>query len=128
MMVFTRPQRRGLCTLVSGLCLLSAAAVAQTAPQSITASPEIYKVIAENAKYRVIAVTWAPGQKDAMHSHPDSAVYVLTDCSLRYYLPNGTTRDGAPRAGFAGVQAPIASHAVENTGKSDCKLIMFEPK
>jgi quercetin dioxygenase-like cupin family protein len=128
-MVFSTPTRRwGLCALASGLCLLSAAAVAQTAPLSITASPEIYKVIAENAKYRVISVIWAPGQKDAMHSHPDSAVYFLTDCALRYYLPNGTTRDGAPRAGFAAVQAPIESHAVENIGQSDCKLIMFEPK
>ncbi len=128
-MVFSTPnRRRGLCALASGLCLLSTAAVAQTAPPSITASPEIYKVIAENAKYRVISVTWAPGQKDAMHSHPDSAVYVLTDCALRYYLPNGATRDGFPPAGFAVVQAPIEAHAVENIGKSDCKLIMFEPK
>jgi len=128
MMVFTPTRQLGLRTLASGLCLLSAAAVAQTVPPSITASPEIYKVIAENAKYRVISVTWAPGQKDAMHSHPDSAVYVLTDCALRYHLPNGATRDGFPPAGYAVVQAPIESHAVENIGKSDCKLIMFEPK
>ena len=128
MMVFTPTQRRGLCTLASGLCLLSATALAQTVPLSITASPEIYKVVAENAKFRVISVTWAPGQKDAMHSHPDSAVYVLTVCSLRYTLPDGATRVGSPPAGLAVVQAPIEAHAVENVGKSDCKLIMFEPK
>ena len=128
MMYFPTTRRLGLCALASGLLSVSAAAVAQTAPLSIAASPEIYKVVAENEKYRVIAVTWAPGQKDAMHSHPDSAVYVLTDCSLRYTLPNGSTRVGSPPAGYAAVQAPIEAHAVENVGKSDCKLIMFEPK
>ena len=102
-------------------------AVAQGPPRSFDASPDVYNVIAQNAQYRVIAVSWKPGQRDRLHSHPASAVYYLTDCSLRIHLPDGSYRDGQPKAGAAIVQQPIAGHILENTGTSDCKLVMFEP-
>ncbi|MBK5206666.1 MAG: hypothetical protein JJD98_15045 [Polaromonas sp.] len=54
-------------------------AIAQTTPHSLVASPDIYKVIAENEQYRVIEVTWKAGQRDKMHSHPASAVYYPMD-------------------------------------------------
>ncbi len=112
------------------LALACAAAQAQApaVPHSLTASPEIYKVVAENARYRVIQVTWAPGQRDADHSHPDSAGYFLDSCQLRFFLPNGTTTDLSRPAGFAVVQGPIASHSVQNIGSAPCRLVMFEPK
>ena len=107
--------------------LTTGAALAQGLPRSFETSPDVYKVIAENAQFRVIAVTWKPGQRDQLHSHPASAVYYLTDCSLRIHMPDGTFRDGKPPAGAAIVQPPIPGHILENTGTSDCKLIMFEP-
>ncbi len=103
-------------------------ALAQTFPHSLVASPDIYKVIAENAQYRVIEVNWQPGQRDVMHSHPASAVYYPMDCVLRGRAPNGATFDGLATAGTARVQMPIAAHMVENTGTKECKVIMFEPK
>ena len=39
-------------------------ALAQTEPAGFVVSPEIYKVIAENTKFRVVEVTWKPGQKE----------------------------------------------------------------
>jgi hypothetical protein len=103
-------------------------AIAQTVPHSLVASPDIYKVIAEDEQYRVIEVTWQPGQRDQFHSHPASAVYRLTDCNLRIYGPTGAFRESAGKAGIAVVQKPIPSHSMENIGQSVCKLIMFEPK
>lgn len=110
------------------LAASGAVALAQDLPRSFVASPEIYKVIAENAEQRVIAVTWKPGQRDAMHSHPSSAVYYLTDCSLRVHVRDGPSRDVQPRAGMAVVQMAIAAHAIENIGTSDCRLVMVEPR
>lgn len=106
-----------------------AASLAQTPPlpRSFVASPDIYKVIAQSDQYKVIAVTWKPGQKDVLHSHPANAVYYLTDCSLRVHAPDGTYRDVQPRAGAAIVQQPIPGPVLENTGAADCRLIMFEP-
>jgi len=62
-----------------------------------------------------------------MHSHPANAVYYLTDCSVRVHMPDGSFRDYKPRAGAAFVQAPIPGHILENTGTSECKIVMFEP-
>lgn len=114
--------------LAVGALALPGAAMAQAQPRSFEASPEIYKVIAQNADYKVIEVTWKPGQKDQLHSHPAAAVYHLTDCMLRGTLPDGKSGEARPRAGMATVQAAILGHTVENIGTTDCKLIMFEPK
>jgi predicted metal-dependent enzyme (double-stranded beta helix superfamily) len=102
-------------------------AQAQPLPRSFDASPEVYRVIAKDEQFKVLSVTWKPGQKDALHSHPASAVYYLTDCSLRIYAHDGTFRDAKPIAGMAIVQKPIPGHILENTGASDCRLVMFEP-
>lgn len=107
---------------------VGSAIAAQEIPRSFIASPEIYKVIAANQQYQVIAVTWKPGQRDMLHSHPASAVYYLSDCSVRIHAQDGTSRDVNPNAGAAYVQQPIPGHVLENIGTADCKLIMFEPQ
>ena len=104
-------------------------AIAQKVPHSLVASPDIYKVIAENEQYRVVEVTWKPGQRDLIHSHPASAVYYPMDCTLRGFDPSGVaTWTGQERAGTAIVQQPIPAHSVQNAGQSECRIIMFEPR
>ena len=102
-------------------------AQAQQLPRSFAASPDIYKVIAQNEQFKVIAVTWQPGQKDLLHSHPASAGYYLTDCSVRTCTADGTCREAQPKAGFGFVQAPIAGHVFQNIGATECRIVMFEP-
>ena len=48
--------------------------MADTAPRSATASPDVYKVLAEDKEMRVILATWQPGQRDQWHAHPVMAV------------------------------------------------------
>lgn len=102
-------------------------ASAQTLPRSFVASPDIYQVIAQNEQYKVIAVTWRPGQKDILHSHPANAVYFLTDCNLRIHAQDGSFSGAPRRAGTAFVQTPVPGHVIENIGAADCRLVMFEP-
>ena len=117
-----------IASFLAATCLgLGGTALAQNLPRSYVASPDVYKVIAQDAQFKVIAVTWKPGQKDVAHAHPANAIYYLTDCSLRVHAPDGTSRDAQPRAGFAIVQQPIPGHVLENIGTADCRLIMFEP-
>ena len=115
-----------LVALSLGLFAFSSAQ-AQQLPRSFVASPDIYKVVAQNEQYKVISVTWKPGQKDVLHSHPANAVYYLTDCSLRIHAQDGSFRDAQPKAGFAIVQIPIPGHVLENVGSTDCRVVMFEP-
>jgi hypothetical protein len=96
-------------------------------PRSFVASPDVYKVVAKNDQYLVIEVTWKPGQRDNFHSHAAALTYRLTDCTTRNYTPDGRSEVRERKAGQAGSQQPIVSHSVENIGKNDCKLIMFEP-
>lgn len=112
---------------VAALAAAPAHAQAQPLPRSYIASPDIYRVLAQNDQFKVIAVTWKPGQKDVLHSHPANAVYYLTDCSLRLYAMDGSYRDAQPKAGAAIVQAAIPGHVLENVGTADCRLVMFEP-
>ena len=107
----------------------SAHAQAPAVPHALLASPDIYKVIAENDKYRVVEVTWQPGQRDKMHSHPDSAVYYPMECMLRAFGGNGELMgQRLVQPGTAVVQNPIPAHMIENAGTKPCKLVMFEPK
>jgi hypothetical protein len=104
------------------------AATAQTAPPDFTASPDVYKVRAENSSYRLVEGIWKPGQRDQMHSHPEQMYYWATPCSMRWHLPDGKTRDLTVIAGQAGAQAAIAAHVVENIGSAECRVVMFEAK
>lgn len=102
---------------------------AQEVPRSFVASPEVYKVIAEDEKYRVIAVVWKAGQRDAWHSHgAPVGVYNLTDCTMRIHTPDGKTVDNNSKAGDARIRTQAPSHSLENVGSGDCRLVLFEPK
>jgi len=96
------------------------------APRSYIASPDVYKVIAQNDKIKVILATWPPGKRDNWHSHPATGVYRLADCSARVYTPDGRFTDSESKAGSAVVQAPIPSHSLENRGTTECKVIIVE--
>jgi hypothetical protein len=123
--------RRGQLAMTTGLlaCITLLGlppASAEDAPRSYVASPDIYKVIADNGKTKVILATWRPGQRDNWHSHAANGVYRLTDCDNRAYTPDGKFEDRIAKAGSAIVQAPIASHSVENRGTAECRAIIVE--
>jgi len=102
---------------------------AKIAPFSYTASPEVYKLLAENEQFRVILQTSKPGQRDAFHSHFAAAVYRLGDCTARIYSPDGKPGNTVTRkAGEASLQSAVASHSFENTGKTDCVAVIVERK
>lgn len=116
----------GVCVLACTALFAAAPALADEAPRSYVASPDVYKVVAENNQTRVILATWKPGQRDNWHSHPATGVYFVTDCQTRIHTPDGKSTDGNPRAGGAVVQAPIPSHSFENRGSAECRMIIVE--
>lgn len=117
------------CAFVIASLAMPNAAQAQNAPPSHVASPGVYKIIAENEKYRVILATWKPGQRDEWHSHPAGANYAVNDCGThRVHTPDGKFADISKKAGDARMMGAIPSHAVENTGTTECIQVIFEPK
>lgn len=113
----------------AGSLALAAPAVAQVEPLSYQASPDIYKVIAENERFKLIHAHWKPGDRDAWHSHDGPGVlYWLTDCTTINHRPNGTNRQGTSKKGAVGSFPAVASHALENAGATDCEMLLVEPK
>ena len=107
----------------------SSSAVSQTAEPTYKADPSVYKLIFEDANFRVIEATHIKGIHDKAHSHGGQfIVYNLTDCTMKTYAPDGkaTERDG--KAGTVTALPAIASHSAENTGTADCKQIFVEKK
>jgi hypothetical protein len=121
---------------VVGIALASslvgaAVAFGEGVPSAPEASPDVYKVLAENDQFRVIKATWQPGQEDNFHSHPADRVAIPeTDCQLRLSKPDGSYRDATPKAGKAIVRSgkPVKSHKAKNTGDNVCVILMIELK
>lgn len=104
-------------------------ALAEAVPEAHIASPDVYKVLAENEQLRVVLATWQPGQKDVMHSHPTLAAYSLTDCRFRIYKADGKTVEKSFKAhDGARVKRPTRKHAFENITDLPCQTLLVERK
>lgn len=120
----------GLAGAIAWSVVLSEVTNADAIPDAVTASPEIYKVLAENAQLRVIEAEWQPGARDEFHAHTGArAILYANDCKLRVYLSDGTARHASPRGGRARVsETPVVSHSVENVGEEPCKMWIVESR
>ncbi|HUK43607.1 MAG TPA: hypothetical protein VLW48_04100 [Candidatus Bathyarchaeia archaeon] len=108
------------------LCLACAAALAQDVV-TVPGGAETHKVLLDNAHVRVLDVHIKPGEKVAMHSHPASVVYCVTDAKIKFNFPDGTTKVGECKAGTAAWREP-GTHAVENVGTAEFHLVQTEMK
>lgn len=98
------------------------------AQDPVQVGPNIYKRVAfENERVRVCDIEFKPGDKIAMHSHPDHFVYVLSPGKLRLSYPDGTSKEMEAKEGDV-VWVPAESHAGENIGDTDFKAIVVELK
>jgi len=119
-------------TILSTIAIMFAGYVqAQDVPIAPVASPDVYKIIAENDQFRVIRATWQPGQEDKMHSHPPDRVSLFeTNCTLHFTNLDGTTRTGKPKVGKAIVRTgkPAKGHIAKNIGDKVCIITIVEMK
>ena len=114
--------------VVAGGLAMPFAVSAQDVPLSYKASPDVYKLLAENDQFRVILQTSKPGQRDAWHSHSALVSYRLSDCTSRLHLPDGKFTDSNRKRGEVVLLSTVASHSFENTGKTDCEGLIVERK
>jgi quercetin dioxygenase-like cupin family protein len=112
--------------LLTTLAFLVAAGEAP-AQDVVKVSPETHKVLVENDQVRVLDVIAKPGEKVAMHSHPASVLYYLTDGKLKVTYPNGKTEEREVKAGTA-VWSGAVTHAVENVGSKEFHEVHTELK
>jgi hypothetical protein len=123
-------QFSGTTTIVLSVAILTSSfAFAQEASLSWQASPDVYKVIGENAQYRIILATWKPGQIDNPHAHKAGTSISITDCNTRNRPTGAVPIDNPPRkAGEVQPYAGGVSHQFENIGNADCQIVLIEMK
>ena len=88
--------------------------------------PELYKVIFENERVRVLEYQDLPGDKTHPHQHPDSVMYTLESFQRRI-CAGGREVDVNLAAGqvrWLGAQ----EHTGQNTGSTDTHTIFIELK
>ena len=92
-------------------------------------APDVYKLLYENDRVRVIRVATMPGHKTPMHSHPGSTFrYSMTHTKVRLTMPDGIIRELENEAGTARWTELPTRHAHENIGTSPGHALLVEIK
>lgn len=109
-------------------CALLSPLMALAAPDPLAAAPDMYKLLFENEKVRVMEVDFQPGQKIASHTHPNEhAVTVLKPGTLTIFKEDGTSSVNDLKMDQV-VWLPAETHWAQNTGKTEVKLLVTEIK
>lgn len=87
---------------------------------------DIYRVILENERVRVLEARFKPGAKIGMHMHPDHVVVVTSAGRLAMTNAEGTQEIDA-KVGDT-FYIPAESHSAENVGTTDFVCVITELK
>ena len=98
----------------------------ETYPDAVTADPKHYQIAFENDVARFIRVNYGPGEKSVMHRHLPGCVVFLTDQTMDFTLPDGTTEPASVAAGAVGCGDGNV-HLPTNSGTA-AEFIMVEFK
>ena len=93
----------------------------------VEVAPEVYSVLFENDRVRVLEIRLRPGGKSPTHSHPAYAIYALAAGKVRFTLPDGTSKELELEAGQAG-WSEAETHEVDNLGDTEVRALNIELK
>jgi beta-alanine degradation protein BauB len=111
--------------LVAALFALGLSAQGQDA---VKVAPDHYKILLENEHVRVIENTLAPGEKDAMHTHPSGWYYVTKPGTMKVVHADGKTETWEAKAGESGWLKTEGPHTSENIGNTTMGFVLVEVK
>ena len=103
------------------LLILSGLVVAQDG------ASQVYKVVLDNDRVRVLQATFKPGDKVGMRNYPSHLVYPLTDGTLIFVPAGRTGYEVNFKAGEALWFPPLA-RATENDGDKEVRVLLVELK
>ena len=85
------------------------------------------KVTLENEQVRVFEAVLKPGDKEALHSHPRTVVYVIEGGRMRNHPETGAATEAELTAGQTLYREPL-THWAENIGTTTMRLVVVELK
>jgi quercetin dioxygenase-like cupin family protein len=97
------------------------------AQDPVAVDPSHHKVEFENDQVRVLRIDFGAGEKSVMHSHPCLIAIGVTDSSLLFHFPDGSTRNAELKTGQVVVAKPT-THQPENQTSESSEVIVVELK
>jgi beta-alanine degradation protein BauB len=95
--------------------------------QSITDVSKDSKVVLDNDKVHVVDFVSKPGDKNAMHSHPDYLIYVIEGGTTKATTKDGKSENLVFKKGQT-LYRKATTHETENVGKTKIHLLLVELK
>ncbi len=94
---------------------------------AVKIAPNVYKVVLENDRVRVLDVRTKPGDTSALHGHPDLVCYAITNCTWLLKSPNGDEFRAEIKAGDT-IFLDAVEHTAEDVGTSESHALLIELK
>jgi beta-alanine degradation protein BauB len=113
--------------IVAASLILGIGAGAARAQDAAVVNAKTIKVNLENDKVRVLEAELQPGDKEEMHSHPASVIYVVAGGKIRNHAADGKTTESTLATGSVIYRDPL-THWAENIGMTPIHLILVELK
>ncbi len=92
----------------------------------VVSNADLYHVIFENERVRVLEYRDRPGDRTTPHQHPDSVMFTLSSFRRRL-VSGGDSRDVDLGAGLAN-WLPAQQHSGENIGGTETHVLFVELK
>jgi quercetin dioxygenase-like cupin family protein len=118
--------RRGIGATIFGIALAAGAPPARAQDAAVVNAKTVH-VKLENDRVRILEATLEPGDKEQVHSHPATVIYVISGGRVRNHGTDGKTTDATLVAGDVVYRDPL-THWAENVGTTPVHLILVELK
>ena len=112
---------------IAALLFLSLSEICR-AQDVVKVAPYHNKILMENDDVRVIENTLAPGDKDAMHTHPSGWYYVTKPGTMKIVFADGKVQTWEAKEGEGDWLQTKAPHTSENVGKTTLVYVLVEVK
>ena len=113
--------------VVAAVLILGLGSGAARAQDAAVVNAKTIKVNLENDHVRVLEAELQPGDKEQMHSHPASVIYVIAGGAIRNHAADGKTTETTLATGSVLYRDPL-THWAENIGTTPIHLIVVELK
>jgi quercetin dioxygenase-like cupin family protein len=100
---------------------------AARAQDAAVVNAKTIRVKLDNDRVRVLEAELQPGDKEQMHSHPSSIVYVIAGGTIRNHAADGKTTEATLQTGAVIYRDPV-THWAENIGTAPIHMIVVELK
>jgi quercetin dioxygenase-like cupin family protein len=119
--------RKLLIGVVAGGLLMAVGAGVAPAQDPAVVNAKYLTVKLDNSHVRVFESSLAPGEKEALHSHPAYVTYVISGGKVRNHGADGKTSEAELKTGDAIYRDPL-THWAENIGTTTIHLVIVEIK